>query len=67
MELADDIDTSFFTEDELIELEFLRDQEIDSMIDDNLLSCNERFNTELRDGFRFEHPEMVRAIRNDTP
>jgi len=61
MELTNEMDISLLTEDELIELEFLRDQEIDLMVDENILDCNERFSIELRDGFRFEYPEMVRV------
>lgn len=60
MELTDDINALVFAKDELNELEFLPDQEIDLMIDENKLDCNERFNTKLRDGFRFAYPEMVR-------
>ena len=48
-----------FTDDELVELELLRDQEIDSLVDARLLPKDDRWNPECRQGFTFTFPEMA--------
>lgn len=48
-----------FTDDELVELELLRDQEIDSLVDAGFLSKDDRWNVECRQGFTLSFPEMA--------
>ena len=52
-----------FTEDELSEMEFLRDQEIDAVIEAGFLGKEERWNPERRDGFHFVFPEMIVDVK----
>lgn len=56
-----------FAEEDLIELELLRDQEIDSLVENQLLPPQERWNMELRDGFTFSYPEVVVEITTGHP
>lgn len=56
-----------FTEEEFIELELLRDQEIDALVENELLPSQERWNLELRDGFTFSYPEVVVEITTGHP
>ncbi|KAF8532809.1 hypothetical protein BDD12DRAFT_868305 [Trichophaea hybrida] len=51
-----------FTAEELIQLEFLRDEEIDELIAANLLNEEERTNTSLRDVLTFKYPEITLNI-----
>lgn len=55
-------DGFFFTDDELVELELLRDQEIDSLVDAGLLFKEDRWNDECRQGFTLSFPEMTIRI-----
>lgn len=48
-----------FTDDELVELELLRDQEIDTLVDTGLLSKEDRWNAECRQGFTLDVAEMT--------
>ena len=43
-----------FSEDELVELELLRNQEINSFVEQGLLPKGDRWNTERREQFVFE-------------
>lgn len=54
--------TGMFSEDELVELEVLRDQEIDAMFDQGLLPDKDRWNLEYRRAFCFNYPEMTLEI-----
>lgn len=58
---------STFAEEDVVELELLRDQEIDALINNELLPSHERWNTELRDGFTFSYPEVVVEITTGHP
>jgi len=51
-----------FDEDELVELELLRDEEIDVLVDRGLISSNNRWNPKYRKGFTFKYPEMALVI-----
>lgn len=51
-----------FSENELIELELLRDEEIDALVNQGFLLKSEQWNLELRNGFVFTHPEMILEI-----
>lgn len=51
-----------FSEEELVELEFLRDQEIDAMLEQDLLPDKNRWNEQYREGFCFDYPEMALHI-----
>ncbi len=51
-----------FSEEELVELEILRDQEIDAMFDQGLLPQKDRWNEGHRNGFCFNYPEMTLEI-----
>lgn len=51
-----------FSENELIELELLRDEEIDALVNQGFLLKSEQWNPELRNGFVFTHPEMILEI-----
>ena len=53
---------SYFDEDDLLELESLRDQEIDALVDHSLLPKDDRWNPECRNGFTFVHPEMILCV-----
>ena len=48
-----------FTDDELVELELLRDQEIDMLVDHGLIPNEDRFNVEFRKDFTLSFPEMT--------
>lgn len=54
--------TKAFNEEELVELEILRDQEIDAMFDQGLLLQKGRWNEGHRNGFCFNYPEMTLEI-----
>ena len=58
-----DAQTNSFTEDELLELELLRDQEIDAIVEAGFLDKEERWNPKYRDGFHFNFPEMAIDIK----
>ena len=58
---------SAFAEEDVVELELLRDQEIDALINHELLPSHERWNTELRHGFTFSYPEVVVEITTGHP
>ncbi|KAK4693426.1 hypothetical protein P7C71_g3979, partial [Lecanoromycetidae sp. Uapishka_2] len=51
-----------FSEDELVELVLLRDEEIDAVIEKGLLSKDERWNIDRREGYQFVYPEMILDI-----
>ncbi len=51
-----------FSEEELVELVILRDQEIDAMFDQGLLPHKDRWNEGHRNGFCFNYPEMTLEI-----
>lgn len=55
-------DDVVFTDDELVELELLRDQEIDSLVEHGLLSKEHRWNIECRKEFTITFPEMTLDI-----
>lgn len=55
-------DELVFTDDEIVELELLRDQEIDSLVDNGLLPKEGRWNIECREGFTLTFPEMTLGI-----
>ena len=59
---SDDYDKDeslLFTENELIELEFLRDEEIDALVEEGLLDQRERMNEKFRDEVVIEYEEVV--------
>ncbi len=51
-----------FTDDELVELELLRDQEIDTLVNHGLVPEEERWNVERRRGFTLSFPEMTLCV-----
>ncbi|KAF3940594.1 hypothetical protein ABW19_dt0209251 [Dactylella cylindrospora] len=51
-----------FTEDEIIELGILREEEIDRMIEDGLVKEDDRFDESLREKLVFEYPEMILTL-----
>ncbi len=51
-----------FDEDELVELELLRDEEIDVLVDRGLISSNNRWNPKYRKGFTLKCPKMALVI-----
>ena len=53
---------STLSEEELVELEILRDEEIDILINQGFLAKPERWNPELRNGFVFIYTEMILEI-----
>ena len=53
-----DHDRYIFNDDELIELEMLRDQEIDALVSNGLLSEEERWDNERRNSLHFVYPDM---------
>lgn len=55
-------DDVFFTDDELVELEFLRDQEIDGLVENGLLPKEDRWNVECRQCFTLTFPEITLDI-----
>ena len=55
--------TTTFSEEELIELEILRDEEIDALVKQGFLTKSEQWNPQLRNGFVFTYPEIVLEIR----
>ena len=55
-------DNLVFTDDEIVELELLRDQEIDCLIDNGLLPKEDRWNVDCRQGFVLPFPEMTLDI-----
>lgn len=55
----DDLD---FTDDELVELDLLRDQEIHTLVDHGLISKEDRWNVECRQSFALTFPQMTLYI-----
>ncbi|KAL8832189.1 MAG: hypothetical protein Q9191_000405 [Dirinaria sp. TL-2023a] len=53
---------TLFAEDELLELRLLREEEIDALVAANLLGGEQRWDSELLDGFTFNYPEMKLII-----
>ena len=51
-----------FTDDELVELGLLRDQEIDTLVHLGMLPKEDRWNLECRQGFTLNFPEMTLDI-----
>lgn len=51
-----------FTVDELIELEMLRDQEIDALVREKYIAQHDRWDIEHRDGFNLTYPELALTI-----
>lgn len=58
----DDCIANLFSPEELIQLEFLRDEEIDELIAANLLGEEERTNPILRNVLTFQYPELTLNI-----
>ena len=56
-----------FTDDDLIELELLRDQEIDALVNQGFLPAVDQWNPEMRSGLVFQHPEVVVEIVTGHP
>ncbi|MCJ1270345.1 hypothetical protein MMC22_010241 [Lobaria immixta] len=56
-----------FTDDDRIELELLRDQEIDALVEEALIPEEERWNVEMRNGFILHHPEVIIEITTGHP
>ena len=50
------------SDDELVELEILRDAEIDAMVEQGFIPRVDRWNVELREGFSFAYPEATLDI-----
>ena len=55
-------DLMTFDDDDLVELQLLRDQEIDALAHQGLISKEDRWNPEHRLGFTFSYPEMALEI-----
>ena len=55
-------DLSSFDDDDLVELQSLRDQEIDALADQGFITKEARWNPEHRLGFTFAFPEMTLDI-----
>lgn len=51
----------------MIELELLRDQEIDALVEEALIPEEERWNVEMRNGFTLSHPEILLEIKTGHP
>lgn len=56
-----------FTDDDLIELELLRDQEVDVLVDQGFLPAAEQWNPKMRSGLVFQHPELAVEIVTGHP
>jgi len=52
-----------FSEEELIQLRLLREEEIDALVEQSLLCEEQRWEPKLHDGFTFAHPEMKLVTR----
>lgn len=52
-----------FSEEELIQLRVLREEEIDAIVEQSLLCEVERWEPKLHNGFTFAHPEMKLVTR----
>ncbi|KAF3904275.1 hypothetical protein AA313_de0206875 [Arthrobotrys entomopaga] len=63
-ELQIDIPTNeiTFTEDDLIELSFLREEEIDKMVECGLINPDSRFDESLRERIVFSYPELILTL-----
>ena len=54
---------NIWSEEDLVELEFVRAKEIDAFVDQAILPETQRYNSELHNGFRFDYsPEMILEI-----
>ncbi|KAF3307930.1 hypothetical protein TWF173_002090 [Orbilia oligospora] len=51
-----------FTEDDLIQLSLLRDEEIDQIISSSLLPESQRFDPSLHESLTFTHPELILTL-----
>ncbi|KAL8795213.1 MAG: hypothetical protein Q9195_002224 [Heterodermia aff. obscurata] len=51
-----------WSEEDLVELEFVRAKEIDAFVDQAILPETQRYNNDLHNGFTFEYPEFVLQI-----
>ena len=51
-----------WSEEDLVELEFVRAREIDAVVDQGILPETQRYNSELHNGFTFDFPEMTMEI-----
>ncbi|EPS44865.1 hypothetical protein H072_1151 [Dactylellina haptotyla CBS 200.50] len=51
-----------FTDDELVELSFLREEEIDQMVEAGLIRDDSRFDESLREKLVFSYPEMALTL-----
>lgn len=58
---------SSFTEDDMIELELLRDQEIDALVHQGFISTDEQWNPKLRNGLVFHYSELDVEITTGHP
>ena len=52
-----------YSEDELTQLSLMREEEIDALVEQGLLSGEQRWEPELHDGFHFAHPELNLVIK----
>ena len=50
------------SEEDLVELEFVRAREIDAFVDQGILPETQRYNRDLHNGFTFDYPEMILEI-----
>lgn len=55
-----------WSEEDLIELEFVRAKEIDAFVDQAILPETQRYNSDLYNGFTFKYPEMILEITTGT-
>lgn len=62
-----DLSMATITDDDRIELELLRDQEIDALVEEALIPEEERWNVEMRNGFILHHPEVIIEITTGHP
>lgn len=53
---------NIWSEEDLVELEFIRAKEIDAFVDQAILPETQRYNSDLHNGFTFEYPEMILDI-----
>ncbi|KAK6526397.1 hypothetical protein TWF694_004992 [Orbilia ellipsospora] len=63
-ELQIDIPTEqiLFTEDDIIELSFLREEEIDKMVESGMIASDSRFDESLREKIVFSYPELILTL-----
>lgn len=62
-----DLSMATFTKDDRIELEFLRDLEIDALVEEALVPEEKRWNVEMRNGFSLTHREALLKITTGHP